>query len=411
MQNYLRVFIDVTVPFAIFGVIGLIADQEIWRGFLFGGLIGLIAFIPIGIAREYDRYQWILALGVGVLYVIFSVEATPYGLVVTAITGALTFLITVAGVSKYFEGTGLSPLDAVIDILLGRVKEPVTEEVPKQGVKFVEALNRDYGPRLTMIKPDAAVIMEKGSEQTKIVGPNTFQSEPGEYISRVYRLKPIHKRYRFRQVLTKDLIAVSIIVSITYGVDVEIEARIGERDLKESEKKAIQRLDNWTDNWEQELRSVVEKRLRNFVGRDKLEKVASVGAQSEISRFIRSYVKHEVRSRGLKIYHLDIVSVRLDQNITRATEEKWLVNTRTGTMVEQEKARGEAWRAALEQIVYAYDHARQANLPDEMVYRELLRRVFEQATINPQTRNLLPPELGGILADLRSDEDFEETDE
>lgn len=319
----------------------------------------------------------------------------PWGLGILALTVALGLYLGALGVRDLFQSTGIVPIDYIIRNLLGRLNPPQVIETPRQGVR--EEPQNLYGPRRVTVQPDTAAVMIRGSRQTRIVGPGTFISDPFEYAERSLNMRPIHRNYQFGRILTRDRLATEVSLAITYSIRVGLEARLGQRPLNADEINNLVRLANWTPDWETALREVVGKYVRISIGFGSIGNALDVSRTALIESEIRRGAESEVATWGIAILELDLIGVQPDADIVSASSDNWLVALRNDTLIRRESARGTAWAQAINAIATAYQEVQANGLPDRVVYRELLRRLFEQASLDPEVRGLLQAELGRAL--------------
>lgn len=394
MRSYVSLILFPTAIFFVFWQAGMQYEQ------IFLTLaIGLFILVILTALIEFSNSQRLISIFWYFLLVLSYMADQLYGSILLILGTIFGIYITLLALSELFQETGITPL-VIFKVFIGAMNKPQTVSPPPKGV--AEEEEKVYGPSMITIEPDTAAVMFKGSKQTRILGPNEFTSAPAEYVKRRYNLRPLHQRYEFQRVITQDLIATHIIIAATYGLNVDPEARIGERSLNSQEIDAIKRLNSWASNWEEELKSVTEKNVRRAVGEMLLSDATDVSSHGLLWKEIHEKLQSDIKAWGIKIYALNIVSLKPHKNITQAREDKWLIDTRTETLIRNEEARGEAWRRALAKLTEACIIARDQEIPEEVIYRELSRRMFEQAAIDPATRKRLRLELGDASADLRS---------
>lgn len=323
-----------------------------------------------------------------------------WGVLVAVLTGTFigvwivrTSLHSLAG---FFVDTGTYPLDYIIRSLRGKAPEKQAIEAPKGGVQVQSPFV--YGPRIVTVKPNAAVVMVRGSRVTRVEGPGVYNTQPLEYVERVYNLQPIHKTYHFQEVLTLDNTPLQVEVSITYGIQVGAAARLGETELSDPERAALRVLTTSAPDWEVALRDIVEKNIRRKIGRRDLRQVLAMSDQLDIQGSATVTSRGDLGRWGLALYELHIVSIQPDNTVINASLDKWLVQITNETLAGRELGRGTAWAGAINAIASAYSEAQGLGLPDDIIYRELVRRLFEQAAMDPNARSLLQSEMSRMLA-------------
>lgn len=392
MKNYIKPLYESTIGILLCVFLGYL------RGYLeFGWLFGVVIFTLWGLRNRYSTEQWILAWVTQLILLTLYLTPLPYGLLLAVLSVFLGVFLAFLGVRDQLLSNGLNPAEYIYSVLWGRVL--YTQIVQNPAKEMTAKPEKQLGPGIIIVRPDTAVVLERGAKQTRVVGPETFVSDPLEYIKRAYNLRPQHREYEFSNVLTNDLIATTVKVSITYGIDIAADARLGERSFTEEERDNLKRLDSWAEDWEKELRNVVEKQLRQSVGDVNISQATTVDHHTSLELGIKRHTERKSQLWGITVYAFHIVSIHPDETVTQAHEENWLTTTRSKTLKQQEKARGEAWRLAVVQLAKAYDEASGYNMPPEAIYHELIRRMFEQFSVDPATRKLIPQEIRDFLAD------------
>lgn len=353
----------------------------------------------IGILLRFSVQDQIFATFSSLVLIAYIVAEQPWGIGVAAVTGLLGMILGTSGLSDLFTSTGITPFEYAIRNLSGQLNPPDFVQPPQKGVRVPDEWR--FGPRWVTVQPEAAAIMVQGSRQTRVAGPGRYLSLPFEYVERVYNLRPIHKTFRFSDVLTKNRLPTVVEVSVTYGILVGLEGRLGIRPLTEQERTNIRNVASWAPDWEDALRSVVEKYTRISIGHRTIAQALNVVRVTPFEQEITIDTRNEVQTWGIDILALDLVSIQPNEDLVIASSDNWLAQTRNDTLIQRENARGAAWAQALNSIASAYQEAKWYDLPDRIVYQEILRRLFEQASLDPEVRNLLQAELGRLLA--RSD--------
>lgn len=352
-----------------------------------------------GIPLRFNRSEQIFGFLTSMVLIVLIIKEQPWGVGITAVASLMGMYQGTSSLSDLFTSTGITPFEYAIRDLLGRLNTPDFVQPPQKGVR--EPDERRFGPRWVTVQPEAAAIMVQGSRQTRVAGPGRFVSGPFEYVERIYHLRPIHKTFKFRDVLSRNRLPTVVEVSVTYGILVGLEGRLGIRPLTEQERNNIRNVASWAPDWEDALRSVVEKYTRISIGRRTIAQALNVVRVTPFEQEITIDTRNEVQTWGIDILALDLVSIQPNEELVIASSDNWLAQTRNDTLIQRENARGAAWAQALNSIASAYQEAKWYDLPDRIVYQEILRRLFEQASLDPEVRNLLQAELGRLLA--RSD--------
>ena len=258
-------------------------------------------------------------------------------------------------------------------------------ERPKKGLQ--EAIQRHYGPRLVVVPRHVAARMRRGDDRTRIVGPGTYLTEPFEYVEQIYNLQPFHRTYQFSKVLTQDLLALNVTVAIIYSINVPEDRWLGTQALTGSDRTKINDIDSWPLEWETVVKETVEKNTRLAIATTLLEDVLNVEQQGNVNNSIRLTVQNAIDDWGLTVHQVELLLIQPDPNVIRVSFDKY-----------QEIVRSQAWVAAISAIATAYTEVRVQGLPDPVIYRELARRLFEQAPVSPATKTRLQSDFAHLFS-------------
>lgn len=362
---------------------------------IIGWLLALAILLAVAYGSRYTLEQFVLSFILYLLLVSVVISSQPWGAVLGAAFGVVGFYVSALSVENLFTGTGIRSLDYVVRVFLGQLGETQVVEAPNAGVE--EPAYR-YGPRTVVVEPGAAVVTIRGSRFSRIQAAGIFVSQPMEYVQRVFNLQPIHRNYRFKEVLTNERTPLQVDVAIIYGIRVSIAARLGEVALTRDERENLRALIAWAPDWEAALREVVEKNIRRRTGLRTLREALTMDSQRRIQLEAMAATQTTVARWGLTLYELHVVSIQPDSTVVNASLENWLVALTTDTHVVRELGRGTAWARAINEIANAYREAVDLGVPNDVISRELVRRIFEQVAMDPSARSLLQGELSQMLA-------------
>ena len=320
----------------------------------------------------------------------------PGSLAVALCAAVFGLLVTSAAVGDLFASTGISPLAYVMRRYTGQLLDVQTIATPKSAMEDGDAGR--IGPRLVIVNANTAVLLIGGNQRSRIRGPGMYESRPFEYVARSFNLRPIRRSYRFRDVLTDDNTPLTIEVDITYGIDVREDGRLWARGLNQRDRTNLRRIIAATADWETALRDVVDRNLRSAVGAFNLGEILDLGQQRTISGRSARAVRNDTQGWGVRVYDFELIAVQPDTSVIDASVQNWLLSLTNDTLQRKESARGEAWASALAPITRAYQTANAINVPDAIINRELVRRLFEQASLDPNMKHLLQSELAQMLS-------------
>lgn len=386
------IFFSIACP-ALGLAIGLAAEQP-----LLGVIVGCGFLLLLGLPARYSRDQWILVIVSAVAWMLFSLLPFPAGLVYMSSSVMLGFSIASIALGPLYGGNLVTAAKAILSLLLG---QPVSTQVVKPPPTILQPGTPDrMGPARITVSPNAVAILEKGGEQTEIVGPGVITTKPYEYTQMIYNLRPQHVQLPYTAVMTKDLISTDVRVGITYGIHVGWKAREGKRQLRPEEVKAIQAFHVRATNWEDELRTVVESAVRTVLGDQFFEAATSTSSRQNVENTISNRVQFVADGWGIRVYRTHLIAVQPRGHVSDARELRFIADTNADTLGRYERARAEAWSAALSILGEGYADATDNGVPTMIIVRELLRRIMEQAARNATTSSMVPRELKHLFDEL-----------
>lgn len=361
-----------------------------------GGGILLIALL-VALLRPSSR-QWLIPAAAAGFLVLFTVFNYPWGIVWGLVSIGLALWFGSLSVRPLYGGSLTDAAEATLRLASG---QPISTQVVVEPKKLVEvALTERMGPLRLVVKPYAAVVLVNGSSQTRIVGPQMLDTQPREYVSCVYSLSRKHHLYSFEKVLTSDLMTTEVKLGISYGLAVSLQAQVGVQPLSANELEAIRRFQPLATNWMEEFNQLVEARVRESIGQRTLDNVLETTNWQPLRTELRALLRATLEPRGIRIGRIDLISIQPDHLVSRARRERWIATTNAETILRYERARAEAWGEALQLLGGAYEEAVDNGLPPNVILRELLRRILDQAATDVSTKGLIPPQLSRLLAQL-----------
>jgi regulator of protease activity HflC (stomatin/prohibitin superfamily) len=367
---------------------------------ILGVALGFALVVATGLLMRFSWDQWLLTSIVAIAWMLFSLLPFPSNLAYTVASALVGFSVAAVALRPLYGGNLLVTGQALISLLLG---EPVSTQVVQSPPTMLEPVKPEIvGPARLIVKPNAAAVLEMGSQQTKVVGPGTVVTRPYEYTKIIYNLRPQHSSKSYTKVLTQDLIATDVRVGVTYGIDVDWEAREGKRDLTPAELDAIQQFHVRATNWSEELDTVLESAVRTVLGNHDFEHATSANYRQFVENTIANRVFRTAREWGIRVYRTHLIAVQPDSHVTSARELRFIAHTNADTINRYEQARAEAWKLALSILGEAYADASDNGVPDVVIVRELLRRTMEQATSNAATKSMLPRELRHLFDEMNA---------
>ena len=363
------------------------------------GLIGgAIIFIPLGIALVSRRRRFTFIIFLNLFFVLSYILGGPMGLALSVASSLLTWIFASVVYRGIFDDDILRALEYQTRFALGLLNPP---QIIADGITvFPRNAGQLFGPRLLIIKPENAAVVEQGSRQTAILGPEVYMLGPFEYVRQIQDLRTRTSTFRVRDVLTRDGIPVDISMTIAFGLTIRPERKRGLERLSDGDRAVLQRLDIYWQDWEESTVAVVQGRTRLHARSFTLSGL--LGTESYV---IHEQGIQEESNRACEVWNVFIHRVTLSSiepvnDISTAKVDRWVANERAKSAVTTERARSIATRDMLKIIADGYRIAADLGMTDEEIYREVLRHTLEQVAKDPATKIVSIPEISLLLDSL-----------
>ncbi len=355
-------------------------------------VIGAIYGVPTGLLVETGRKQWLAIL---VLMTLLPLS----GLLVHWLL-PLFLLLTIA-VTVYLNSYVMAPL------LNNSTKESFLHLVRIitgmwRGIQIVEGGKvvvppggaRVLGPAITIVRPNCAIALEGGPIQPRIVlGPTFLITERFEYIKQVFDLQPEHTCEPLKGCLTSDGIEVRVDITSMAGLNIRSNSRRDTKTVSPAELEYLQRQYWYITEWRAKLSSALKESAHNCIAQYSLEHLVARPPYERIRREIRIESNIRLRKWGIRVFDLSIENIAPPADLVKR-------NAAATAAATEEQIRAQAWKDALIVMADGYDVARQLNLPEEMIHREVLRRTLEQLAQEPGVGALFSPSMSAALREL-----------
>lgn len=335
-------------------------------------VLGFLAVIGVSI---WNFGVWAGVCGIAAAATVFFASALAYqefyGGAWTAIRYHWSALVgTTRGFHKIEDGATSLPKDA---------KGPV------------------LGPRLVIVAPYNAVVLEQGARQTAIRGPEIFKTRPFEFVKRIYDLRPRQRAMEFRDVLTKDGLLTTVALSATYSIAVSPAAKIGQRKMTASDQGILQAIDMRVPDWEENVRSAIERSVRDVVrGRD-LSQLLEIRNLDALAGPILLQARTRLARLGIQIDQLRVESVQPASEVTGAKTDLWIADIERTI----QEIRLDSLHQWVETMGSALSGAEQQGLSEDAVYKEAWCRAIERMSKNIPEGLILEPDVEKSLITLR----------
>jgi len=390
-------FVIIALVAIVLGAAGWLLGSQFGRELL-GAVAGSIIAFPIGLFLSRRQRRWIAIALLAVWFVLSYLAGGWQGAFYAIAASGLTFFVSAAILTDLYGGGIFRALFYHLRLALGLLR----------GIQIIgdgkTMIPRDatevMGPRVVIVGPNNAVILERGARQSRISGPGIFTSEQFEYAKRIYNLRPQQRELTFSDVLTEDLIVTTIEICVIYGVAVPDACKRGEADWTDRESQVIQQADSLTTDWEEGTLAAIEGSLRAAAGSRNLQNLVAGGGFGNLERDIQRLTVRRMRNWGIQLYEVVVRSVQPTQEVTEATADQWVSNTQRETTRLIEIGRADAMRQSLELIAQGYQVAKGMGMSQQEIEREVLRRTLEEIAKDPATKLIFPPELHALLVSL-----------
>ena len=224
---------------------------------------------------------------------------------------------------------------------------------------------RLLGPRSVLIK-GSVVTFAQGARQTRVEGPGTVRTQPGEYVQSVYDLRPKQETLELERVLTSDQLPMRLELSLTYAIDLPEDVVRSGRKLTEGERQMLLRMDHESPDMHKTVRAVVEQVARREVG--SLEYRPLLGPDS------MSRLDHAIIMRANRMLAARVCGARLHNvTVTKLLPADELVAASSQAEAEATlgKSRAEAVRDALKLVRDEYKSATSKDVPETFIQQLL----------------------------------------
>lgn len=366
---------------------GWLFDSEI-----FGAVTGTLIGLPLGQAVMTKRCRWLAVVVLNILFVLSFIVSGWWVSVYALAVSALTFFISAAILRSLYGGSEFEALAHQLKVAIGLTRG--FQIVDEGKTIFPKNSTSPMGPYIIIVRPDNAVILERGSQRTRISGPAFLQSRPFEYVKRIYDLRQKQESFTLHNVLTSDLMVTTVGISVTCGINISAGARRGQTPLTATEIATIEWIDSRMPNWEWETKAAIEGGVRLAVSSYSLEHLLTHTTFAVLERQILGEINRRTRNWGIRVQEVVVKSVLPGQEVTAARTSRWLADL-------EEQARATAWSSALQVLANGYQVAKGLGMSEEQIHREVLRRTLEHIGKDPASKVIITPELDSALAGLR----------
>ncbi len=201
----------------------------------------------------------------------------------------------------------------------------------------------------------------------------------------------------FRDVLTKDGLLTAVALSATYSIAIAPAVKIGQRKMTASDRGILQAIDMRTPDWEESVRSAIERSVRDVVRAMELSNLMGVPNLDGLGQIVLEQARQRLVPSGIHLDQLRIESVQPTSDVTEASTDLWVA------AVEQQiqAIRMRSLASWVDTMANALSAAAQKGLSQEALYKEAWCRAIERMSRNIPEGLILEPEVEKSLITLR----------
>ncbi len=379
-------------------VVGLYFGWE-WQA----AVVGLVFVMVIAFVARFDLADTIAGIVAYVTIVLGLILVQLWAIPIIAGTIGVTFFLAGQSIQPLLAGSPEGPPRYMLSRFLGRDNQQIAIQPPTLSQRIVSPPINIAGPRRITVPPETAVQIRGGANSPRFAGPGFVDLARRESVARVYNLQSAELTYPISDVLTRELLPVTVTVAYRYAPNIPVDVRLGtvaggNAFPVSNPFTMLMRLESWTGGWETIVRGYIEKNLRIQMGSTTLAQAVTPANNQRISNNTMTGANNDLDTRGLQIEEFQIIRIEPNQAVVSVSEDQWVAPFRNRMYFNQEVTRGDAWAAALTAISTAYRDAKARGMTDEAIMREIVRRTVEQASLTSTVNQTFLVELARLLS-------------
>ncbi|MBX3052189.1 MAG: hypothetical protein KF753_11975 [Caldilineaceae bacterium] len=393
-MNYFRMLIWILFAAVLGAGVG-----ALWNEALLGGVSGVLLGWSVGQAIQTRKRRW-WAIAALLLCYLAAWELTGLsGLAIALICTGITLFLSAAVLRDLYAGSEMEAFVHHLKILTGLNRG---FHIVSEGKSVVPAGSDSvFGPRLIIVKPNTGAILESGPRHTQTLGPGICMSRPFEYIKEVFDLRPKTERLRVAEVRTKDHLQVTVQVSLLLRIDIRAAVRQGSESISESEQRKLQHIYSYHQDWVEAAKQEVISHVRRYVSARTLDAILDPGHYDAMARDVIRNSNKRVNKWGVRVDRAIVESIQPRPEVAARMEEKWVESLRRQSFAEAERSRAYAWSDAVRIMAEGYRVAKENNMPQDAIQREIVRRTLEKIASEPGLNALVGSHIAGEIDYLR----------
>lgn len=392
LRSIIRVILVGILGGAIGYFIGALLDD--WQhelavaGFLFGALTEMWHITT--------QRRWFIVGLLAVLYVVSYIQGGIIALLAALAATTLTFILSAVIVRHLYPSGEWEALVHHLRLALGMTRGFLIVEDAKITVPK-DKKGPLMGPHELIVKPMNALVLERGKQQTRIVGPTRLKTDPFEYPRKPIPIGPQQTRLEIPHVLSSDHVPVTVTLCATYGIDLPDAVVLGKEDWEQDHADILQYILLHTPDWARQTQSAIEAAARVEFHKMNLDQLLDPSQHAAMQKSIENTAFTATTAWKVKVKSVMIENVQPPTEI-KAARTSMRVAIASG---EIHKQRAVATHDALMTLADAYKHAKENGMSEDDINRFLLREVLETLFQDPANRIMLSPELNSLLQSLR----------
>lgn len=400
-MNPARIVIWVIVGTLLGGVLGHLSN-ELMLGLIGGALLGW----PLGLAWDTKKRRWLAVAALIGTYILAWEVTGPEGLSLTLLCTAITLFMSAAILRDLYQGSEWQAFVHHMKILTGILKGV---HVVSEGKSVMPAGDGPVmGPRLVMVKPNTAALVEWGAKHTHILGPGFYTSRPFEYVKYIFNLRPQTFEISIPNVRTRNHLLVTIGMTIVAGIQFPRSVRSGEQNMNDANepkyadlRKRLAQIYDYHSDWEEATRSEIESQVRRYAAGLTLEEITDATHYFDLARKVVQATNTRVNKWGIRVDRAIVGKIEPARAVTEQMEAQWAQSLRRDAAALDEISQANAWANALQLIAGGYRYARTQGLDQNDINRLVLMRTLERITAQPGVNLHLSAAAVSDLNDLR----------
>lgn len=389
-MKILKTVIWLSISASISASIGL-AVAIYWEDIPFGLFSGALLSWPISLAITTGKRRW---WAVATLFVNFlltwKIEGL-IGLLFVLICAGVTLFMSAAILRDLYGGSEIQAFLHHMKILTGLMKgihivsEGKTEIPPGDG-PFM-------GPRQLIVKPNTAVIVEKGAKHTHTLGPGMLSTGSFEYVKHIFNLHPQMITFTMSNVRTRDLLTVTIEFTIVLAIGIPASIRTGAQSMNDPKdpnyaqydkyRKRLQSIYDHHTDWEVAAKAEIESQVRRYSANLSLDELTDALHYQDLATTVVTQTNQRVNRWGIRVDRAIVERIEPTRSVAEKMEEQWADGLRMKTASNAERAQAQGLADALTIIALGYRDALAQGMSQDAINRLVLMRTLERIVAQP----------------------------